>query len=139
VFPTRSFAKRLGQHSVEPAPHLFRDDGSLIELPLPGYLPLPFPFHPSYSLVLGQRYFDWGLRRAARLGLPLVLLFHLVDFAAPLPAEAVPGIKGRIFTLSHRSEKEKRSRCQAILDRTRELFDLTDTVALLERRRTQPS
>ncbi len=107
-----------------------------MELPLPSYWPLPFPFHPSYSLVLGTRYFDWGLGLAARRGHPLVLLYHLIDFAAPLPAAIVPGFRRRVFTLSHRSEEDKLRRCQLILDHTLERFELSDTRSVLARHAT---
>lgn len=139
AFPTPAFARRLGLRELPPAPHPLRGGGSLMELPLPGHRPLPFPFHPSYGLVLGHRYFELGLRMAARRGLPLVLLFHLIDFAAPLPRDAAPGLKRRIYTLSHRGQADKLARCQAILDGVNRAFEITDTRSLLERHGGRPS
>jgi peptidoglycan/xylan/chitin deacetylase (PgdA/CDA1 family) len=97
----------------EGAPQRLR--GGLTELPLPGYRPLPWPFHPSYSLVLGAWYFRAGLTAHRRTNTPLVLLFHLTDLAEPLPRRDVPGWKSRLFTLSHLSSAAKRRRCGAML------------------------
>jgi hypothetical protein len=109
----------------------------LIELPLPGHRPLPFPFHPSYSMVLGFRYFERGLARHARTGLPLVMLFHLIDFAEPLPASLASGWKKRLFTLSHVRSDRKLDACRRMLDRVRGSFTFTDTTRLLDVARSQ--
>ncbi len=105
--------------------------GTLIELPLPRRSPLPFPFHPSYSLVLGTSYFRAGVSRAARRGVPLVLLFHLTDLTDPLPEPDLPTLRARFFTLSWLSRETKRRRCARMLTSLRERFDLTDTTRLL--------
>ena len=89
--------------------------GGLTELPLPSHRPLPFPFHPSYSLVLGDWYFRAGLSRHRRTGAPLVLLLHLTDLAAPVPADYLTGWRSRIFTLSHLTQDAKRERCRGML------------------------
>ena len=60
------FARRMRVPAILPVPNRPLLDGPLLELPMPDYGPLPFPFHPSYSLLLGQRYFTWGLRRHLR-------------------------------------------------------------------------
>ncbi|MEE8142987.1 MAG: carbamoyltransferase C-terminal domain-containing protein, partial [Planctomycetota bacterium] len=91
----------------------------------------PFPFHPSYSLLMGQGYFKWGLGRLQRRRRPLVLLFHLTDFAEPLPKPRLVGARSRIYTLSHLSAETKRSRCQSMLDEVRRAFAITDTESLL--------
>lgn len=112
-------------------------ENGLLELPLPRHRPLPFPFHPSYSLVLGVRYFDWGLARHARAGAPLVLLFHLIDFAEPLPAGMLAGWKQRLFTLSHLGARTKLDACRRMLDRARRSFTFTDTTRLVDAVRGQ--
>lgn len=112
-------------------------DRDLFELPLPGHRPLPFPFHPSYSLVLGYRYFTSGLARHERTGAPLVLLFHLIDFADPLPAALLRGWRQKIFTLSHTTGERKRTACRRMLARVRESYEFTDTPGLLAAVRRQ--
>ena len=112
-------------------------DRDFFELPLPGYRPLPFPFHPSYSLVLGYRYFTSGLARHQRSGAPLVLLFHLIDFADPLPAALLRGARQRIFTLSHTTGERKRAACRRMLSRVREAYRFADTPGLLAEARRQ--
>ena len=93
----------------------WQERGGLAELPLPGHRPLPVPFHPSYSLVLGDWYFRAGLARHRATAAPLVLLLHLTDTADPLPADYLSGWKSRIFTLSHLTADTKRKRCRAML------------------------
>ena len=102
------------------------------ELPLPGHRPLPFPFHPSYALVLGSGYFRFGLRRFRTTAAPLVLLFHLTDLAAPLGADWIRGWRSRLFTVSHLSAASKRARCQSMLDDVRRLYSIVTTSELLE-------
>jgi hypothetical protein len=110
---------------------------NLIEVPLPAFRPLPYPFHPSYSLVLGVRYFDWGLARFANTRAPLVLLFHLIDFAEPLPSSMVGGWKQRLFTLSHIGGQRKLDACRRMLDRVRRSFSITQTTRVVDSARSQ--
>ena len=63
-------------------------------------------------------------------GAPLVLLFHLTDFAEPLPG--VTG-KRKLFTLSHLSGERKRARCRSMLERVRGHYRVETTEALLAR------
>lgn len=108
----------------------------LLELTMPAYRPLPFPFHPSYSLVLGTWYFRTGLRLARGTGAPLVLLFHLTDFADPLPDSLLPHRLARIYTLSHIDGAAKRSRCERMLQRAARDYEFVATnrlVAMLSR------
>jgi peptidoglycan/xylan/chitin deacetylase (PgdA/CDA1 family) len=109
----------------------------LYELPLPGHRPLPFPFHPSYSLILGYRYFTSGLARHERTGAPLVLLFHLIDFADPLPRALLRGPRQRIFTLSHTTGERKRAACRRMLSRVRQAYEFADSPGLLAGARRQ--
>ena len=139
VFPSAAFAHRLRVPAVLPCPYRPLYDSPVVELPLPGYRPLPFPFHPSYAQLLGLRYFELGLSRFERSGDPLVLLFHLIDFAEPLGAERLCGWKSRLYTLSHRSAEAKRERCQQIVDRVGRSFDFVTTEALLEAQREAES
>lgn len=132
VFPTVGFARRLGVADLPQQPCRPLDDRSLVELPLPNYRPGPFPFSPSYSLILGAPYFRWGLRRHRKTGQPLVLLFHLNDFSTPLPADRLCGWRSKLFTISHLDERVKFARCQAMLDTVTESFQATDTTSLCE-------
>jgi hypothetical protein len=89
------------------------------------------PFHPSYSLVLGSGYFRLGLRRFHATGAPLVLLFHLTDFAAPLGHEWLRGWRSRLFTLSHLDQERKRRACERMLAEVAQRYRLGDTEAVL--------
>ncbi|HUS87970.1 MAG TPA: carbamoyltransferase C-terminal domain-containing protein, partial [Desulfosporosinus sp.] len=131
VFPSQKWAKRLATPSLEQAPHQPLYNCPIIEFPLPQYRPAPFPFHPSYSLILGNRYFKWGMARYRKTGHPLVLLFHLTDFSVPLPPERLRGISSRIYTLSHLSSEIKTARCQLMFDQVKEVYKLTETNSLL--------
>lgn len=139
TFPHEEGARRLRVSSVLPVPHRPLLDTPVLELPLPAYRPSPLPFHPSYSLLLGQQYFAWGVERVARRGHALVLLFHLVDFAEPLGSDLLVGWKSRLFTLSHLTAREKRRRCQAMLERLRVNFEIGSTRELVESVEVQPS
>ena len=100
---------------------------------LPAHRPLPFSFHPSYSLVLGLRYFHAGLARFRRTGAPFVMLYHLIDFAEPLPATRASGWARRLYTLSHLSGERKRERCQRMLEAVQSAYPITDTTTIVNR------
>ena len=131
VYPNHEFCERLGVSSIDQSPHRPLDGQALLELPLPNYRPAPFPFHPSYSLILGRPYFRYGIRRFRNHGHPLVFLFHLTDFAEPMEKDRLVGLKSRVFTLSHLSARAKAKRCQRMLDRIRQLYRIIDTTELL--------
>jgi peptidoglycan/xylan/chitin deacetylase (PgdA/CDA1 family) len=135
AFPTPTFARRLGVNvtNLEQPSRLLPDRG-LLELPLPDFRPLPFPYHASYSQLLGLSYFRVGLTRARRRPTPLVLLFHLIDVADPLPADRLPGWEARLLTLSLFSARRKIRRCQKILDIARKHYRFTTTSALAHAR-----
>ncbi len=137
VFPTATFARRLTVPSITSGPHRPLYDRGVMEVPLPKYAPAPFPFHPSYSLLFGQAYFASNLRRFLRIGDPLVLLFHLTDFADPLPRERLRGVRSRLFTLSYLSAGAKAARCRRMMDLVRRHYDITDTANLLDRAETR--
>jgi peptidoglycan/xylan/chitin deacetylase (PgdA/CDA1 family) len=134
LYDSSLFAGRRA-HPVEASlahqPQTVLPDRRLLELPLPSYRPLPTPAHPSYSLVLGTWYFRAGLRAARRTGAPLVLLFHLTDFAAPLPAAQRPTWRATLFTLSHLPQTHKIERCQRMIDALRREYAVTSTAQLL--------
>jgi peptidoglycan/xylan/chitin deacetylase (PgdA/CDA1 family) len=137
AFPTPDFAAKLDvpiEALMQPTALL--PDSPLLEIPLPAYRPLPFPFNPSYTLLLGTHYFRWGVERMRRRNAPLVLLFHLVDFAAPLRSRQLWGLKSRIFTLSIMSVATKVARCQTMLDMVRQDYCLTPTGSFLDSWRT---
>jgi peptidoglycan/xylan/chitin deacetylase (PgdA/CDA1 family) len=131
LFPGRAIA--LGDSCMESGqlPARLWPDQALIELPLPRYAPLPFPFHASYSLVLGNWYFRLGLRRHRQSGAPLVLLFHLTDLANPLPAAMRRNWKNTFFTLSHLDGREKQRRSARMLEQVAQHYRLVDTGTLL--------
>ena len=131
VFPTRKFARRLKLTQLEKWPHLPLEDCGLVELPLPSHQPLPVPFHPSYSLVLGLWYFRVGLASFQQSRAPLVLLFHLTDLADPLPKHQLPVWKAKLYTLSHLNVETKRRRCEEMLALVRQKYDVLDTMQLL--------
>ena len=132
LFPGRPVP--LGERMLESGqvPGCLWPDQAMVELPLPLYAPLPFPFHASYSLVLGNWYFRLGLRRHRRSGAPLVLLFHLTDLADPLPATLRRGWKSTFFTLSWLDGKAKQRRCADMLNEVTRYYRLTDTATLLD-------
>jgi peptidoglycan/xylan/chitin deacetylase (PgdA/CDA1 family) len=107
-------------------------DQALVELPVPAITPFSLPFHPSYSLVVGQWIFNAGLARHRRGGAPFVLLFHLTDFAEPLHETRRPHWQQTLYTLSHLSMAHKRERCAAMLKSVQDEFEVGPTARLLE-------
>ncbi len=145
VFPSKRLARRLGiSDEVIATPSKIFTGSELIEIPLPDHRPLPFPFNPSYALLLGDGYFAhefgdtwhgyfrWGLSRFRKKGQPLVLLFHLIDLASPVPPDRLDGLKSRLYTLSHLSQKQKLERCQEMLSLAAKWFRMTTTSSLLK-------
>lgn len=132
AFPTESFATRMGVTVERLQAPVRVAEGGVLELPLPDYRPWPVPFSPSYALTLGSWYFRQGLRRAARDTTSFVLLFHLIDFAEPLPPERLRGVQSRIFTLSHRSAETKVERCGAMMNAVRRHYRIVATRELLD-------
>jgi len=132
VFPNMKFAEKLKVNHISQTPYPPLESSAFVELPLPDYSPLPFPFHPCYSLVLGVWYFRLGLQGYRKKGGPLVLLFHLTDFSEPLPRHHVPGTKSRFYTLSFLSSKFKKRRCEEMLNIVKEVYHQVDTPTLLE-------
>jgi hypothetical protein len=104
----------------------------LIEWPMPDHRPSPLPFNPSYALLLGNWYFDWGLRRHKSRGIPLALLFHLIDAAGPLPTDRHIGVGSRVWTLSVLSAATKRRRVRSMLAAALSRYRLTTTLALVD-------
>lgn len=129
AFPTSRYATAL-QSSVErlEGPHRPLPGRDLIEWPMPDHRPLPLPFNPSYSLLLGPWLFRSGAARFRRGGRPLTLLFHLIDLADPLGAERLRGVSSKLYTLSTMSAARKRERCQAMLDQVRGAFRVVPTL-----------
>lgn len=132
AFPTRGFARWL-EVPVERLTGPDRPFGALglMELPLPDHRPFPFPFNPSYSLLLGRTYYRMGLRRNRGKRTPLFLLFHLIDLAEPLGATQLGPRFSRLFTLSSLSAERKRDACQWMLDRLRREYVVTPTEELV--------
>jgi peptidoglycan/xylan/chitin deacetylase (PgdA/CDA1 family) len=131
LFPAAGSALQLDNVQSGVGPYRPLAGRRLIELPLPRYRPLPTPFHPSYSLVLGMWYFRIGMLRFHRTGAPFVLLFHLTDFADPLPRAQLPGWLAMLYTLSHLPRERKVRRCQEMLDFVRRHYEVVATEDLL--------
>ncbi len=138
LFSDVRFARKVGVTRLSRLPHRPLENRSLVELPLPGYAPLPLPFHPCYSLVLGTWYFRLGLRKFRRTDIPLVLLFHLTDFADPLPTHRLTGRKSRLFTLSHMKSEHKHYRCEEMLEIVRREYTFVNTRSLVQSLTTAP-
>jgi peptidoglycan/xylan/chitin deacetylase (PgdA/CDA1 family) len=103
----------------------------LLELPVPTRAPGASPFHPSYSLVLGDWFFRGGLRSWGRTAAPFVCLFHLNDFAEPVPRRHLPGWQASLYTLSYLSAARKRARCESMLRLVATQFRIDTTAGLL--------
>jgi peptidoglycan/xylan/chitin deacetylase (PgdA/CDA1 family) len=121
-----------GTHRQPRAPYHPLSGRPLVELPVPSMSPLSLPFHPSYSLVLGQWYFRAGLAASRRRPAPFVLLFHLTDFADPLPSTRVRAWQQRLFTLSHATAQDKRARSAAMLGWVKQSFTVRPTTPLVD-------
>lgn len=132
LFPGRRIPADNGGFETGQLPGQLWPDRKLIELPLPRYAPLPVPFHASYSLVLGNWYFRLGLWRFRHSCAPLVLLFHLTDFADPLPRTLRRGCKSTFFTLSWLTGATKQQRCTRMLTEVTRHYRLVDTATLIE-------
>lgn len=132
AFPTAAFARRLQCTIAElDEPRRFERYGGIVELPLPGPAPGAMPLGPSLSLAFAIPAARWTLWRAARRGVPTALLFHLVDFAAPIERAYRGNTLLSVFTLSTRSTAAKRRACARLLRFARARFSLTPTLELL--------
>lgn len=132
AFPTAVFAQRLRcAVSDLRQPHRFTEYAGIVELPLPGPAPRTMPLGPSLSIAFGIPGVQWTMARAARRAVPTALLFHLVDFAAPLDRALRGGARLSLFTLSTRSAKAKRRRCTRMMAFVRARFSITPTMQLL--------
>lgn len=131
AYPTPEYATLLDTPALRESPYYPMLDRQLMELPMPNYKPAPFPFNPSYSLILGNGYFKYGLNRSIRRGTPLVLLFHLIDFSEPLAPDRLPNLLARMYTLSHLSVSTKITRNKEMLALVKQNYQITDTTNLL--------
>ncbi|HJU74389.1 MAG TPA: polysaccharide deacetylase family protein [Gemmatimonadaceae bacterium] len=132
VFPTATFEKRLGRPRRELIrPQRLTSFGGIVELPLPGPVPLSSPIGPSFALAFGLPPFYWAMSRAARRGTPTVLLFHLIDFSDPLESEYCRDARMKLFTLSIRSAAAKRDACSRMVRFVQKRFRITSTAELL--------
>ncbi len=131
IFPTKEFAKQLELSIVKRIPYKPYGNNSIIEIPLPAYSPLPFPFHPSYSLLFGNWYFNMGFHRFSKTQNPFIMLFHLTDFANPLPKDVLNGISSKLYTLSHLSANFKINKCKQMVCKVKERYSFTNTKTLI--------
>lgn len=107
-------------------------DHALVEIPLPGYVGLPLPFHPSYTLLLGLGYFRLGLQRfLSRHDATFVLLLHLTDVSDPLGGALLSGLGSRLYSLSIMSSDTKLRRLERILEELWGRCVVTDTSSVL--------
>jgi len=132
LVPGRRSVAAVGLAEVVPRPFRPLPGSALVELPLPRHAPLPFPFHPSYGLVLGEGYLALGLRCFRRLDAPLVFLFHLTDFGEPLSRGLASGPLRRFFTLSHLSAETKERRCRRMLEQVQGRYAVVRSRDLVE-------
>lgn len=132
AFPTAEFARRFQctVHELKEPRRFERFDG-LIELPLPGPAPNAMPLGPSLSLAFAIPAARWTLWRASKRGIATALLFHLIDFAAPIERAYRGDARLALFTLSTRSAAAKRRACSRLLRFARARFSLTPTLDLL--------
>ncbi len=128
-FPRRRVAF-TGQEVITQSSPFYWPGSSLVEIPMPAHRPLPFPFHASYGLMLGDWYFRQGLRRFRKSGAPLVWLLHLTDLADPMPASMLRGLQAKLFTLSHLDGRKKQIRCQGMLQTITKEYRLVDSRTL---------
>ena len=131
VFPTKSFARKI-DFKISKSPFRVGPNKKLIELPLPGSLPLLPPWHPSYSILLGRWYFDINFLTKGLRANPYVLLFHLIDFSEPLPNDLISGMKDRLMSGSVVSKNRKIRLSEYIIKKTMKHFDikLTENVVM---------
>ncbi len=127
-----SFNSCEGGNEIRESPYLPLMNSNLLELPIPIYKPLQLPFHPCYSIVLGMWYFKLGLRRFVQKNVPLVLLYHLTDFADPLPGKYLYNWRAKLYTLSHKSVRNKLQRCECMLELVQRKYQFVNTLSLLE-------
>lgn len=132
VFATATFEKRLGRprHELR-QPLRFDALGGIVELPLPGPVLLSSPIGPSFALAFGMPAFYGAMALAAARGRPAVLLYHLIDFAAPLDPQYRDGARMSLFTLSMRPQQTKLAACARMLRFVQRRFRLTRTRELL--------
>ena len=131
-FATPEFARRFACTLDELAePRRFERYNGIIELPLPGPAPRAMPLGPSLSLAFAIPAARFTLWRAAQRKVPTALLFHLIDFAAPIEREYRGNARLSLFTLSTRSAAAKRRACGRLLRYARSRFNLTPTLNLL--------
>ena len=97
---------------------------NLLELPMPVVEPFGFPFHPSYSFVLGRLLHNIGLSRFQKNNNYLVYLFHNADFSdKPRLARTIP----EYIYLNERSWKTKKKFLSAIFSKVLKNFDPINT------------
>lgn len=143
AFPSAGFSK----HLQEPVERLRTtrcpvDGRPFLAIPMPEYGPVPLPFSPSYVLLLDQAglglpHFRQGLKRFRRTERPFVFLFHLVDFADPLPRGVTSAFQ-RLFTLSLMSPDRKIALCERMLDQVSQHYRIVPTAALVAEARGGP-
>lgn len=121
-----------GALSIGENPNALEREAGLRELAMPRYDGLPWPFHPSYSQLLGTRYFSAGFARAMRTPpSPFVFLIHLTDLADPMPAADLRGISSRVYTLSVLSVATKERRLSRMMDVVQSRCSVVSTTSLL--------
>lgn len=131
VFPTKAFSKKIGVNISE-YPFYLGSNNKLIELPLPGSLPLLPPWHPSFSILLGKWYFDINFLTKGLKANPFILLFHLIDFSDPLSKNLISGIKDRLMSGSMVSENRKIMLSEYVIQKIMKHFDIKLTEIMIK-------
>jgi peptidoglycan/xylan/chitin deacetylase (PgdA/CDA1 family) len=123
-----------GALSIGESPVALERETGLRELAMPRYDGMPWPFHPSYSQLLGTRYFSAGFVRAMRSPVdPFVFLIHLTDLSDPMPAADLRGLSSRVFTLSVLSAATKARRLTRMMDQVQGRCEIVPTATALTR------
>ena len=118
---------------VERLPHRPLSGRALAELSMPGCAPLPFPFHPCFSLVL-----RYGVLPACARTLPdarrtVGLPVSPHRFRRRLTGDPSEWLgSALLYALSYLSGEHKRERCRRMLDAVRQSFEIVTTPELLE-------
>ncbi len=94
------------------APYFPSDDDFLtggaievLEVPVSTHPTTRIPIHMAFSLVLGSRWFEIGVRSLRRKGLPLVFLIHLKDFRALLDGRNAKALRMTDHVLTRIAEE----------------------------------
>ncbi|MBN1902799.1 polysaccharide deacetylase family protein [Candidatus Sumerlaeota bacterium] len=112
------------------APHEIEGIKGLYEIPVSVSPYLRLPFHFGISCIKGFSYFRRIAERFKKKGIPLLYLFHGVDFVDTENIQLLPGKRGqKFFSISYQSRLKM---VEGILDYIRENFTIIKTCDYLK-------